>query len=57
MPRAVNMVLLGAASAILGLDAELLEAAVAGLFAAKGADVVDMNVRASVSDGKPERNR
>ncbi len=46
MPRAVNMVLLGAASAILGLDADLLEEAVAGLFAAKGADVVDMNVRA-----------
>lgn len=46
MPRAVNMVLLGAASAILGLDAPLLEEAVAELFAAKGTDVVDMNVRA-----------
>ena len=46
MPRAVNMVLLGAASAILGLDASLLEEAVAGLFASKGTEVVEMNVQA-----------
>lgn len=43
VPRAVNMVLLGAASVVLGFDAELLEAVVADFFASKGDRIVEMN--------------
>ncbi len=44
--RSVNMVLLGAAAPILGLDAAKLEGAIAALFARKGEVVVEMNRRA-----------
>lgn len=43
VPRAMNMVLLGAASVVLGFDAELLEAVVADFFASKGDRIVEMN--------------
>lgn len=45
-PRAVNMVLLGAASPILGIDAGELEKAIGQVFGRKGEDVVKMNVDA-----------
>ncbi len=46
VPRAVNMVLLGAASPILGIDFDKIEQGVRRLFARKGDAVVDMNLRA-----------
>ena len=45
-PRAANIVLLGAAAPFLGIDAEKLEEGIASVFARKGADVVEMNVKA-----------
>lgn len=45
-PRAANIVLLGAAAPFLGIDAEKLEEGIASVFARKGADVVEINVKA-----------
>lgn len=45
-PRAANIVLLGAAAPFLGIDAEKLEEGIASVFARKGTDVVEMNVKA-----------
>jgi indolepyruvate ferredoxin oxidoreductase beta subunit len=45
-PRAMNMVMLGAASAVLSLDSAMLEDAMAGLFRDKGAAVCEVNGRA-----------
>ncbi len=45
-PRAANIVLLGAAAPFLGIDAEKLEEGIASVFARKGADVIEMNVKA-----------
>lgn len=45
-PRAANIVLLGAAAPFLGIDAEKLEEGIASVFVRKGADVVEMNVKA-----------
>ncbi|NDW09253.1 indolepyruvate oxidoreductase subunit beta [Dysgonomonas sp. 520] len=42
-PRATNMVLLGAASVILGIDANKLEDAIARIFGRKGENIVEMN--------------
>jgi indolepyruvate ferredoxin oxidoreductase beta subunit len=44
--RAANMVLLGAASVILGIEASKLEEAIAQVFGRKGESVVDMNIKA-----------
>ena len=44
--RAANVVLLGAASLFLDMDAADLEAAIADMFGAKGQKIVDMNVLA-----------
>jgi indolepyruvate ferredoxin oxidoreductase beta subunit len=44
--RAANMVLLGAASVILGLDYEALQQAIRTVFARKGDEVVAMNLKA-----------
>lgn len=44
--RAANIVLLGAASVILGIDAGLLEKAIGDLFVRKGGDIVEMNLAA-----------
>lgn len=46
MPRSVNMILLGAAANVLGLDIETLAESVARVFGSKGQAVVDMNVQA-----------
>lgn len=46
MPRAANIVLLGAATPILGLDGAKIGAAIRRFFGRKGQDVVDMNLRA-----------
>ena len=46
MPKAANMILLGAAADALGMDFELLRQAVHTVFAAKGDAIVDMNLRA-----------
>ena len=46
MPKAANMILLGAAADALGMDFDLLKAAVRTVFAAKGDAIVDMNLRA-----------
>lgn len=45
-PRAVNMVLVGAASSVLPLRVDTLEQAIATRFGAKGEGVVQLNVRA-----------
>lgn len=45
-PRAANIVLLGAAAPFLGIDAEKLEEGIASVFARKGEDVIEMNVKA-----------
>lgn len=45
-PRAANIVLLGAAAPFLGIDAEKLEEGIASVFARKGADVIEVNVKA-----------
>ena len=44
--RSTNMVLLGAASVILGMDYDKLEDAIARVFARKGENVVEMNKKA-----------
>jgi indolepyruvate ferredoxin oxidoreductase, beta subunit len=44
--RATNMVMVGAASRVLPLAADTLERHIASRFAAKGQDVVDLNLRA-----------
>lgn len=46
MRKSGNMILLGAASKALGLDYALLEKAVSTVFASKGAEIVDMNIKA-----------
>ena len=46
MRKSGNMILLGAASKALGLDYSLLEKAVSTVFASKGAEIVDMNIKA-----------
>lgn len=58
--KAANMVMLGAASPLLGLTATSLEAGVSELFAAKGRAIVDLNIKAfragrewSISQIKP----
>lgn len=44
--RAANMVLLGAASPFLGMDAKNIEDGIARIFGRKGADVVELNIKA-----------
>ena len=44
--KAANIVILGAASPFLGLKYESLEKAVNNIFAAKGKDIVDLNLKA-----------
>ena len=44
--RTSNMVMLGAASPFIGIDAEHLESAIGELFYAKGPEIVDVNIRA-----------
>ncbi|WP_029902887.1 indolepyruvate oxidoreductase subunit beta [Prevotella sp. 10(H)] len=44
--RAANMVLLGAASVILGIDQSKLEEAIGQVFGRKGESVVEMNIKA-----------
>ncbi len=44
--RTSNMIMLGAAAPFTGLAPEALEAAIGRLFQAKGADIVEMNIRA-----------
>lgn len=44
--RAANMVLLGAASVILGIEASKLEEAISQVFGRKGESVVEMNIKA-----------
>ena len=44
--RSANIVLLGAASLILGIDRKKLESAIAAVFARKGDKVVEMNLKA-----------
>jgi indolepyruvate ferredoxin oxidoreductase beta subunit len=46
LPRAVNMVMVGAASPFLSIGAEILEAAIEAAFAGKGAELVEANKRA-----------
>ena len=46
MPKAANMILLGAAADVLGMDYACLEEAVRTVFGAKGEAIVDMNLRA-----------
>jgi len=46
MPKAANMILLGAAADALGMDFELLRQSVRTVFAAKGDAIVDMNLQA-----------
>jgi len=46
MPKAANMILLGAAADALGMDFELLRQAVRTVFAAKGEAIVEMNLQA-----------
>lgn len=46
MPKAANMILLGAASDALGMDFDILRQAVRTIFAAKGEAVVEMNLKA-----------
>lgn len=45
-PRAANIVLLGAASPFLGIEAEKLEQGIRDIFARKGTDIVEMNLAA-----------
>ena len=46
MPKAANMILLGAAADALGMDFDTLKEAVRTVFAAKGDAIVDMNIKA-----------
>lgn len=45
-PRATNIILLGAASAILGIEPDLLKNAIKKLFGRKGGSIVEMNLKA-----------
>ena len=45
-PRAANIVLLGAAAPFLGLDADKFEAGIRSIFARKGEQIVEMNLKA-----------
>ncbi|MBR5249977.1 MAG: indolepyruvate oxidoreductase subunit beta [Bacteroidales bacterium] len=45
-PRAANMVLLGAASPYLGMEAEKIEAGIERIFGRKGQEVVEANIQA-----------
>jgi indolepyruvate ferredoxin oxidoreductase beta subunit len=45
-PRAVNMVMVGAASPFIPLSIEALEAAISGMFAAKGSGLIETNLKA-----------
>lgn len=44
--RAANMVLLGAASPFLGMDAKNIEDGIERIFGRKGADIVELNIKA-----------
>lgn len=44
--RAMNMVMLGAASPFLGIDAEKLEDAIKAIFGKKGEKIVELNIKA-----------
>ena len=44
--RAANMVLLGAASPFLGMDAKNIEDGIERIFGRKGAEVVELNIKA-----------
>lgn len=46
LKKSGNVILLGAASRFLGIEYDKLEAAVGRVFAAKGSEVVEMNIRA-----------
>jgi len=46
MPKAANMILLGAASDALGMDFDLIRQAVRTVFSSKGEAIVDMNLQA-----------
>ena len=46
MPRAGNIILLGAASKYVGIDYQKLEDGIRRIFARKGDEIVDMNIRA-----------
>jgi indolepyruvate ferredoxin oxidoreductase beta subunit len=46
LPRAVNMVMVGAASAFLPMGPEILESTIAAAFAGKGAELAEANKRA-----------
>lgn len=46
MPKAANMILLGAAADALGMDFDTLKEAVRTVFGAKGEAIVDMNIKA-----------
>jgi indolepyruvate ferredoxin oxidoreductase beta subunit len=46
LPRAVNVVMVGAASAFLPMGPEILESTIAAVFAGKGADLAEANKRA-----------
>lgn len=55
--RAANMVLLGAASPYLGMEVQNIEDGIARIFGRKGAEVVEMNIKAlragrAVAEGK-----
>ena len=54
-PRAANIVLLGAAAPFLGLDADKFEAGIRSIFARKGEQIVEMNLKAFLDiDVAPE---
>lgn len=46
MPKAANMILLGASADALGMDFDILKDAVRTVFATKGEAIVDMNIKA-----------
>lgn len=46
MPKAANMILLGASADALGMDFDILKDAVRTVFGAKGEAIVDMNIKA-----------
>lgn len=56
IPRAANMILLGAATPILGIDFEQISEAVCRVFGRKGEAVVEMNIKA-LNCGKKEAEK
>lgn len=54
--KSANMVILGAATPFLGIDYESLENAVAALFARKGEEIVDLNLRAQKAGYEYSKN-